>query len=511
MSHLISPDYGQQYLFPPAVEDWVPADSPVRFIREFVDQLDLGQLGFVIPSAIEGRPPYAPSLLLKIWLYGYYFRIRSTRRLENACGEVLPLIWLCGKIVPDHNSLWRFWRDNKKALRAVFKQTVQVAVRTGAVGLALQALDGTKIQSVGSSYSGWSKDYMEKLLAALDEASDQNELKVVEEHAQASASTVTLPAGMAERQALREMIKGGLAQIEADQRKHYHSTEPEARRMPVSSDHNRYAYNAQAVVDEEGIVVACDATRHENDQGQLVPMTEQARENVGVAGSETLTVIDRGYGAGADVAHAAAKGLNVLVTPSEGGSTRDNPYAAQHFSYDPVAHSVTCPRGHVLDHEGRTEKKGSIAERFRCHCRDCPVRAECTSDKKGRQIEVWPYTPAVQAMRERLKHETMQAQLARRGEIVERIFGEIKQHDGFRRWTVWGFEAVRTQWAMACTAVNLRVLYRRWRLGRTGSGSSGAAAVITLQSGTKTAAFYRTWQKYALLRCIRLLQSAFGT
>jgi transposase len=108
MAQPIVPDYGQQFLFPPALEDWVVRDNPACFLREFVDQLDLAALGFAMPVAVEGRPPYHPSLLLKIWLYGYYHRIRSTRKLEAACGEHLPLVWLSGLIEPDHNSLWRF-------------------------------------------------------------------------------------------------------------------------------------------------------------------------------------------------------------------------------------------------------------------------------------------------------------------------------------------------------------------------------------------------------------------
>ena len=113
MAQPITPDYGQQFLFPPALEDWVADDDPARFLREFVDQLDLPALGFAMPVAVEGRPPYHPSLLLKIWLYGYYHRIRSTRKLEIACREHLSLLWLTGLIQPDHNSLWRFWRDNR--------------------------------------------------------------------------------------------------------------------------------------------------------------------------------------------------------------------------------------------------------------------------------------------------------------------------------------------------------------------------------------------------------------
>lgn len=483
MAHLLAPDYDQQFLFPPALEDWVPADHPVRFLREFVEQLDLPALQFVIPAADQGRPPYAPSLMLKIWLYGYYHRIRSTRRLEAACREVLPLVWLCGRLAPDHNSLWRFWRDNQKALRTVFKQSIRLAVHTGAVGLALQALDGTKIQAAASSTAGWNKERMEKLLTALDGALEDTELKIVAENADRTAPAVALPAGLAERKALREKIQKGLAQLAADGRGHYHPVEPEARRMKLRG-HTRYAYNAQAVVDEkQGVIVACEVTRHENDSGQLVPLTEQAQENLGVAAGQTVTVADPGYGTGADVAAAAEKELNVLVSPAEGTPAGEDPYAAQHFTYDPAAHTVTCPRGQRLDYQGRTFKKGMLAQRFRCHCRDCPVRAQCTSDPKGRQIEVWPHTPAVQAMRQRLKQAAARRQLEQRREIIERRFGQIKQHDGFRRWTVWGLENVRTQWALLCTALNLRVLYERWRAGRGGAGPSkggagGAAAVL---------------------------------
>lgn len=477
MSHVIAPDYGQQFLFPPALEDWVPADHPVRFLREFVEQLDLPALHFAMPAASEGRPPYAPSLLLKIWLYGYFFRIRSTRRLEAACGEVLPLVWLCGLLAPDHNSLWRFWRDNKKALRGVFKQTVQLAVRTGAVGLALQALDGTKIQAAASDRTGWSKERMEKLLAALDAALDQTELKIAEENAETTAPGVRLPAGLAERKALREEIKKGLAQLAADGRGHHHPVEPEARVMKVGDTH-RFAYNAQAVVNaQENILVACEATRQETDTGQLVPMIAQARANVGVAAAQTTTLADRGYGAGADLHAAVEKGFDVLVPPLEGKPAHDNPYATQHFYYDPAARTVTCPRGVRLDHEGHTLEEGQRIERYRCRCADCPVRAQCTRDPKGRRLEVRPHTAVVQALRERLHEPGGRALYDRRSGLIECRFAQIKQHEGFRRWTVWGLEGVRTQWALLCASWNLRVLWRRWRTGR-GPQTTRAAGVL---------------------------------
>jgi transposase len=473
MAQPIAPDYGQQFLFPPALEDWVPADHPARFLREFVDQLDLPALGFVIPAASEGRPPYAPSLLLKIWLYGYFHRVRATRKLEAACREHLALLWLTGLLHPDHNSLWRFWDENKKALRAVFKQSAQLAVRTGAVGLVLQALDGTKIEAAASGYSGWSKEYMEKLLAALDTELDQTELALAQEKQEPSG--YRLPAGLAQRQALREQVKAGLAQLAADERNHHHPIEPEARRMKVGGT-NRFAYNAQAVVDsKEGIIVACEASRQETDVGQLAPMIEQARENLGVAGAAPMTVADTGYGAGADLQTAQEKQLPVLVPPAEGAPAHDNPYASQHFVYDAQAQTVTCPQGRQIDHEGHTTKAGQQVERYRCHHLDCPVRALCTRDAKGRQIEIWPHAQVVQAMRATLQEPWAQSLYEQRSQIVERRFAQLKQHDGFRRWTVWGLEAVRTQWSLLCTTLNLRVLYQRWRQNRPESPKTAAA------------------------------------
>ena len=204
---------------------------------------------------------------------------------------------------------------------------------------------------------------MEKLLSQLDAVLAQTELQIAAENAAPAVPGYRLPDGLAPRQALRDQIKAGLAQLAADGRAHYHPVEPEARRMKVGST-NRYAYNAQAVADaREGVIVACAATRQETDTGQLVPLTQQARQNLGVAAQNTVTVADTGYGAGADL-HAAAAGLPVLVPPIEGKPAQDNPYAAAHFHYDAVTATVTCPQGHSLDHEGHTTKRSVRVERY---------------------------------------------------------------------------------------------------------------------------------------------------
>ena len=465
MATPICPDYGTNFLLPPSLEDWVPKDHPARFLREFVDALDLPTLGFAMPQANEGRPPYAPSLLLKIWLYGYLHRIRATRKLEVACANELPLVWLCGMLRPDHNSLWRFWTENKKALRALFKQTVHIAMGAGLVGLALQALDGTKIQAVASGQTSWTKEHMEKLLAALDATLDQTEEQIAQGGPVPAEQTYRLPEAAQDRQHLRQVIQDGLAQLHQTQREHYHRHEPEARRMQCEG-RNRFAYNAQAVSDsQERILTAAEVTNAEADQGQLVPMLQQAQANTGSLAQENAA--DTGYGNGADLQAAQAAGLSV-VTPLREGSNKaqDNPYHAHHFVYDPQRQSVTCPRGQALEYVSTKKTKGQDVRAYRCRCPDCPARAQCTSDPKGRGIEIWPHTAVVQAQKAKLQQPQAQGALRQRGRTIEWIFAVVKEQFGFRRWTVRGLEKVQAQWALLCTVLNLRTLWRHWKAGQ---------------------------------------------
>jgi transposase len=457
---MIAPDYGQQFLLPPALEDFVPDNHPVRFLREFVDQLDLAGLGFETQENSEGRPGYAPSLLLKIWLFGYFYRIRSTRQLEIACSDNLPLLWLTGWKKPDHNSLWRFWRDHKSQLRQIFKSTVHVAINTGLVGMTLQALDGTKIASVSSGRTGWSRPDMEKLLNELEKEIVEIEKQI--QDAGQPAEGYELPEKLKTKKELEKAVKAGLEALKSKKLKQYHPKEEQTRRM-LCDGKNRFGYNAQAVVDSQsGIAVAAEVTRQPNDVGQLKPMAQAAQENL-PANAKPLTVADSGYGAGEDLKAAQEAQLDVLCYPIEGMDAAEKKYHASKFHYDAKADTVICPEGQHLKFEVERMLHGKMARIFRCHCKDCPVKGQCTKDKQGRRYAAKTYTEATQEMRRRLNDPEQKKKLRTRGEIVEKYFAWIKQHAGFRRWTVRGLENVQAQWSLVCAAINLKALVKDWQ------------------------------------------------
>jgi len=451
-------------MIPPCLEDWVSQDHPARFLRAFVDALDLAELGFRQRESAAGAPSYAVDLLLKVWLYGYLKRIRSTRRLEEACREHLSLLWLTGRHAPDHNTLWRFFRENRAALRRVFRAGVRVAAEQGLVGMICHAVDGTKIQAVASARTTEHREDLERALVRV-EASIAEMEAAVEKAEEDEAGEYRLPESLQEAEKLREAIGASLGRMKEVEREHLHPGEPEARLMPCEG-RNPPAYNAQAVVDgQAGIMVAETVVNAESDNQMLVPMLEEVKANVGAVAAET--VADGGYSSAAQLGEAQARGYEVIVAPGvETGGPHQGEYASANFPYDGERDEVICPRGERLKFEAK-QKKGPHqppVRRYRCHSfRECPVRALCSRSKKGRQIEVGPQHAAMMRQRAKRLDPAKRALLRRRKVIVEPVFGILKQVEGFRRWTVRGLENVRTQWALVCTAYNLKKLCKAWR------------------------------------------------
>jgi len=482
MSQEIHADYRQTFLFPPSLEDWVGADHPARFIREFVEALDLRELGFAAHACGEGRPSYANDLLLKIWLYGYLGRIRSTRQLEKACKEHVSLLWLTGLKAPDHNTLWRFWAENRRALRQVFRASVKVAAAQGMIGMICHAVDGTKMRAVASRRTTEHQEDLEKLLAQVEGELGQMEAEI-EAAELAPGGDYRLPAGLREKEDLRRAILETLGKMRWAERAHLHRQEPEARLMPCEGRQDP-GYNAQAVADAQAqIVVAAEVVKAESDNAQLIPMLEEVEANLGKV-AET-TVADGGYVSGEQLQEAEARGHAVVVAAGgETGGPKRGAYDSTKFSYDEAGDGVICPRGERLRFEGKVNKGGEReVRRYRCQSyKQCPVRALCSPRRDGRRIEISPQYGALLRQRAQRQDPRCQALMRQRSGLIEPVFAGIKQAMGFRRWTVRGLDNVRAQWALLCTAYNLKKLYQHWAKSRPSkkenSGPQGGQAFL---------------------------------
>ena len=488
MSNEIKADYDQQYVLPPSLEDWVPEDHPVRFIRMFVDSMDLEGMGFRERESEEGRPNYSNDMLLKIWLYGYFEKIYSTRSLEKACKVQLPLIWLTGMHYPDHNTLWRFFRNNRKVLKKVFVHSVKVALKGDLVGLVLQAIDGTKIVADASRRRSlhWKnlKALLEKLEESLDDVFDEIEeneekescdpgyklpLKLQDkEELERFISEGIKELSQDEKKSLKEEVEEGLDELDEGETEHLNLTDSESRMMKNGRQID-FCYNAQAVIDEKNqVIVAASVTSEGLDNHQLTGMLDEAKENTGEVPEETIS--DSGYFSGEELKKAEEKGYSVLVNiPANVGSypaKKDDSFGKKRFIYDLEKDVYICPKGCSLIFEKESKRERYKSRIYRCkQARDCAFRFQCSKDKRGRSIERTPYDECILRQVEKQKDAGKKELLSRRKKIAEPVFGWIKRNNRFSRWTFRGLGSVDAQWQLLCTIVNLKKLFSRWADG----------------------------------------------
>jgi transposase len=238
------PNYAQRFLLPPSVDEWVAKGHPVRFVSDFVDAVDLTAHGILEPKGDNGRPPVAADVLLKVWLYGFTQRIRSTRKLERACTEVMPFIWLTGNDPPDHNTIWRFFKTNHKALKGLFKTLMRTAAQAKLISFVLHALDGTKLQAASSTDTALHRKSIDEKLKRLDEIITQFMTDVEAAPSSEGDGAQPMPKEMQEFEARRQKIREALARRVEDREdgllKDSKPAEPEAtsdvRTTPAPSE-----------------------------------------------------------------------------------------------------------------------------------------------------------------------------------------------------------------------------------------------------------------------------------
>ena len=375
-------DYNQVYLLPPSIEEWIGEDHPARFIREFTEQEKVEEMEFESKLSEEGGVCYDPVVLLRVFLYGYLKKVRSFRKLEQACREDIGFIWLVGNEGPDHNTLWRFYQEQKKFIGKIFKRTVRLAVEMELVGMVLQAVDGTKIQGACSGRKGYDRAYLEKLLEALDESVQQQE-QVLEgsQKTEDVSGGMKLPEDLKGREILREKVKAALKEMNDKELKHVHPQDIDARRMECDGN-NRFSYNAQIVVDEKNqLIVAQEVTNQAHEQGLITPMIQKATENTG---AKVQTLADGGYASSQDFAKAKEAGFDMITPLPSSWRYHIHDYHASKFNYDSEGDVVICPQGKELKFQRTRLKEGHWVKVYRnpSVCKNCPVQNLCTKNPR---------------------------------------------------------------------------------------------------------------------------------
>jgi transposase len=459
MTHISGFERSQILLLPEAVDDYVGADNPVRFIDAFVDELDLAAAGFVrVEAKATGRPGYAPADLLKLYIYGYLNRVRSSRRLEMESHRNIEVIWLLRTLKPDFKTIADFRRDNRAAFRSVFRAFVLLCRRLDLFGRELLAVDGTRIKAVNNKDCNFTRTSLQEFIRAADERLDDylrrlDEGDIEEGGTGGGARTKNLAEKIAALRQKRGRYGAMLAELERTGENQISLTDPDSRAMAAHTKVG-VGYNIQIAVDAKNkMIVEQAVTNQVVDMGLLKETAEAARVILDV---ENIDVVaDRGYFKIEDIEACEKAGLTPHVPkPQRGSSVRNGFFRKDEFRYDPSRDVYICPAGEMLspNHEGKSRDLTKIDYSNPAACPACPLRSRCTTDR--RRVSRLENEAVLDRMAARLKARP--EILDRRREMVEHPFGSIKQWMNQGAFLMKGLDNVRAEFSLTALVYNLR-------------------------------------------------------
>jgi transposase len=461
MRHITGIPRQQLVLFPESLDEYIAADNPVRFIDAFVDSLDLTSAGFTHTTLAEtGRPPYAPGDLLKLYIYGYLNRIRSSRKLEQECQRNVEVMWLLGKLAPDHKTIADFRKDNRKAFKEVFKAFCLLCRELDLFGAELVAIDGSKFKAVNSSKRNFTQTKVKKYLQELEQRIEAY-LQELDELDQVEAPDVPPQRSAEQLQAKIEQLKtrqskyqGYLKRMEESGESQLSLTDPDSRSMPKSPK-APVAYNVQTAVDSKHhLIVAQDVTNDVTDRDQLSRMAVEAKETLGV--EQIKAVADMGYAHGKELKACLEAGIEPYVArPDTSANKKLGLFGKEQFIYEPDTDTYRCPAGQTLTYRFDTvEKERHIRYYKTSACGQCALREKCTRNKEGRRITRWVDEHIIEETQQRVEaHPEIMQQ---RKELVEHPFGTIKHWWDQGHFLMIGLEKVRAEFSLSTLAYNIR-------------------------------------------------------
>ena len=457
-------DRAQSTLLPESLDDWVDESNPVRVIDAFVDALDLAELGFdSVEPAATGRPSYHPSVLLKLYIYGYLNRVQSSRRLEREAGRNLEVMWLLGRLAPDHKTIADFRKDNGGAIKKVCARFVELCRRMGLLLKASVAIDGSKFKAVNNRDKNFTSAKVERRRKQLEESVSRYLSQLDTADLQDPSEAVTLKKVRIKEKLEKlksEMDK--LAAIEqlvlASPDQQISLTDPDSRSMATSGRGSGVVgYNVQTAVDTENhLIVTHEVTNVGSDRAQLANTAQAAKAALDVDKLEA--VADRGYFNGEEILACEQTGITVtLPKPMTSSAKSEGRFGKQDFVYLADENVYRCPAGEKLKYRYTAEEHGQKLHRYWADaCHSCPIKAQCTTGKE-RRITRWEHEEVVEAVQERLD-KNPDAMRTRR-ETVEHPFGTLKMRMGATHFLMKTLPKVTTAMALHVLAYNLtRVL-----------------------------------------------------
>ncbi len=454
-------DRGQTTLFPERLEDWIDEDNPVRVIDLFVDEIDLAEFGFARTfPAQTGRPGYHPSVLLKLFIYGYLNRVPSSRALEREAGRNVEVMWLTGRLAPDHKTIADFRRDNGTAIRKTCARFVELCRRIGVLKGECVAIDGSKFKAVNNRDKNFTKSKIASRIAHLEASVERyiDEMVRVDRQEEGEARIEKL-AHLGRRhgrirqeiQRLQDMDRA----VKSAPDNQISLTDLDARAMATSAKGSGFVgYNAQAAVDAEThLIVTHDVINDGHDREQLSPMARAAKTALGR--DEMSAVADKGYFSGREILACHEDGITTtLPRPETSGNRVKGKYVKADFAYDAGADVYRCPAGETLTYRYTTEEDGLVLRRYWASvCQSCPLKARCTTGRE-RRITRWEHEHLVDAMRDRMSRDP--ALMALRRSTAEHPFGTIKAWMGATHFRMRRLKHVRTEMAFHVLAYNIK-------------------------------------------------------
>ena len=452
-------DRQQATLFPEYLEDWVDEENPVRAVDAFVDELDLAELGFdgVDPEA-TGRPSYHPGVLLKLYIYGYLNRVQSSRRLEREAGRNVEVIWLTGRLAPDHKTVADFRRDYGEAIRQVCAQFVALCRALGLFADAPVVIDGSKFKAVNNRDRNFTRAKMERRLAQIEESVarylDQLDSADRQEPSEArTTKTTRLREKIAKLKEEMHRLRGLEAEMLARPDQQISLTDPDSRSMATSGRGSGVVgYNVQVAVEtNHHLIVTHEVTNVGTDRSQLAHVAKMTKAALGATSLDVIA--DRGYFNSEEILACEQAGVTVTVPkPLTSTAKAHGRFGKQDFRYVAEQDVYICPAGERLTYRFTSDEAGLAIRRYWTNaCRNCALKRQCTPAPL-RRVSRWEHEAILEAVQRRLDEHPEKMRLRR--ETVEHPFGTIKARMGATHFLMKTLPKVAGEMALHVLAYN---------------------------------------------------------